>query len=156
MELPDSVARAVEPLFALLPPQQAMDKLVVRQGASQELVQAVEQALADPALAPPPLQSALWLYIDELDRSHTISQGIEDQTGSYWHGIMHRREGDFSNSHYWFNKVGQHPAMELIADYDAHAFIDRAEAEADSPSEATLQLQRAEWQTLFQWCAAQQ
>ena len=54
-------------------------------------------------------RSGLWLYHDYLDTSHTISQSISTPTGSYWHGIMHRREPDFSNAKYWFRRVGRHP-----------------------------------------------
>ena len=42
--------------------------------------------------------AGLWLYHDFLDESHTISQEIGSTTGSYWHGIMHRREPDASNA----------------------------------------------------------
>ena len=35
------------------------------------------------------IKSGLLLWNDALDESHTISQGLADQTGSYWHGIMH-------------------------------------------------------------------
>src|SRR5687767_14149334 len=41
--------------------------------------------------------SAVWLLYDSLDDSHTISEGIDTPSGSFWHGIMHRREGDYSN-----------------------------------------------------------
>ena len=36
--------------------------------------------------------------------SHTISQSIETPSGNYWHAIMHRREGDYSNAKYWFRR----------------------------------------------------
>ncbi|GGF99666.1 hypothetical protein [Paenibacillus abyssi] len=63
------------------------------------------------------LLSGLHLWNDSLDRSHTISQELSDATGSYWHGIMHRMEKDYSNAKYWFHQVGNHPAiMELGAE----------------------------------------
>ena len=37
----------------------------------------------------------LWLLHDFLDESHSLSQEITTDTGSYWHGIMHRREPDY-------------------------------------------------------------
>jgi hypothetical protein len=52
--------------------------------------------------------SGLLLWNDCLSESHTLSQGIETQNGSYWHGIMHRREPDYSNSKYWFRRVDEH------------------------------------------------
>lgn len=58
--------------------------------------------------------SGLLLWNGNLDRSHTISQGIENPTGSYWHGIMHRMEGDYWNAKYWFRRVGRHPAMSRL------------------------------------------
>ena len=50
------------------------------------------------------IKSGLLLWNDALDESHTISQELGNQTGSYWHGIMHRREPDYSNSKYWFGR----------------------------------------------------
>jgi hypothetical protein len=56
------------------------------------------------------VESALWLLAGELERSHVISQSYESAEGSFWHGIMHRREGDFGNATYWFRRVGSgHP-----------------------------------------------
>ena len=50
---------------------------------------------------------AFWLY-GFLEESHEIAQGIHSPEGSYWHALMHRSEGDFSNSMYWYSKVGSH------------------------------------------------
>jgi hypothetical protein len=58
--------------------------------------------------------AAVWLLHDFLDESHKISQNIDTPTGSFWHGVMHRREGDFSNSKYWFARIGRHAALSTI------------------------------------------
>lgn len=58
--------------------------------------------------AVPALRAGLHLWNDSLDVSHTISQDIDTPTGSYWHGIMHRMEGDYWNSKYWMRRVGSH------------------------------------------------
>ena len=159
ISLPPVIAKAVEPVFAALPLERAMTKLVVAEQGDAALVPVVENALRESALAGKPMLAAgLWLYVDQLDRSHKISQQHEDPTGSFWHGIMHRREGDFSNSHYWFRRVGSHEAMDEIAGprkYDAHRFVDDAEAahqRGEAPAEL-VDLQRGEWAALFAWCA---
>ena len=122
--------------------------------------------------------SALWLAHDYLDTSHRFSQQIETAEGSYWHGIMHRREPDYSNSKYWFRRVGTHPVFEPLcaaageltseveadghADFlssqsawDPFAYIDLCEASARGRSSSELlcrQIQRVEWELLFDFC----
>lgn len=58
--------------------------------------------------------AALWLLHDFPDESHRISQEIETPEGSFWHGVMHRREGDFANAKYWFRRVGKHRLWESL------------------------------------------
>lgn len=113
--------------------------------------------------------SALWLYHDFLDESHKLSQDIDTTTGSYWHGIMHRREPDYGNSKYWFRRVGEHPvfgplhrkvaqiagAADLARSsaWDPFAFVDRCEAAARGENDTVCrQVQDLEWRLLFDYC----
>jgi len=108
-------------------------------------------------------ESAIWLLYDFLDESHTISQGIETIEGSFWHAIMHRREGDFSNAKYWFRKVGRHPVYERLAaegsnDFDPYDFVDACQSALRSGGAAAdrcRQLQQREWELLFDFCYRQ-
>ena len=59
--------------------------------------------------------AALWLLAGELERSHFVSQTLASSDGSWWHGMMHRREGDFSNAKYWFRKANGHPVVAQLA-----------------------------------------
>ncbi|MFD2615148.1 hypothetical protein [Paenibacillus gansuensis] len=63
------------------------------------------------------LKAGLHLLNDSLDRSHAYAQQIEDTaTGAYWHGIMHRMEGDYWNGKYWFRQAGSHPVFQKVRD----------------------------------------
>jgi hypothetical protein len=61
------------------------------------------------------LRAAAFFWHDHLDESHRISQSLHSANGSFLHGIMHRREPDYSNAKYWFRHVGDHPAFPEIA-----------------------------------------
>lgn len=63
--------------------------------------------------------AGLWLLAGELERSHVLSQNQPSASGSYWHGIMHRRERDYGNAVYWFRRAGQHPVMTQLSEHIA-------------------------------------
>ncbi len=57
--------------------------------------------------------AGLYQWYDALHMSHEFSQSVQytgrNKAGDYWHAIMHRREGDYSNAKYWFRNVGSNP-----------------------------------------------
>lgn len=143
----------------------------------EALAQARAEALFGGARAPEAALSGLWLYFSCLEESHAVSQNIAGAEGSFWHGIMHRQEPDPGNSAYWFRRVGEHPVFPALneaataivtahpqcgfrtgARWDPFAFIDYVESARQRPGteaeRAALEIQRAEWQLLFHYCAA--
>lgn len=122
--------------------------------------------------------AGIWLYHNYLDESHQISQSLGTGTGSFWHGIMHRREPDAWNSRYWFDRVGSHPVFVNLRDearrlaecfdlpaeatflrdqpaWNPHRFVELCESarlqRVDAES-LCLQIQAVEWQLLFDHC----
>jgi hypothetical protein len=122
--------------------------------------------------------AGVWLLHGYVDYSHAISQNIDTPSGSFWHGVMHRRERDFSNAKYWFRRVGSHEVFaelgkhvvaigadassralaERIAphgQFDPYAMVDACQAAIRQGGIAEAycrRLQQAEWELLFAHC----
>ena len=151
---PDAVAR---PLLEALSQEHAFP------------VPVADQQMAEACFA------GLWLYYDHGDTCHRLVQSMTTPTGSYWHGIFHRREPDYRNCKGWFRRVGAHPVFEplgeaartLAHDYpeseaaeilarqdrwDPLHFIDLCEITHDTGSQTEAlcrAIQQAEWELLF-------
>jgi hypothetical protein len=141
----------------------------------------LEAVLRGVSLAPEQqalIRSAVLLWHDHLDESHTISQGIHSAEGSLLHAIMHRREPDASNAKYWWNRVGGHPCFDAVAEravkllesrgqgtlaaelapggeWDPFAFVDACERARHRGSEAERaalqEVQRVELEAFLEW-----
>ena len=48
------------------------------------------------------------------DAAHSIAQDIEDQTGSWIHAYLHRKEGDLGNAGYWYRRAGKPEAQDTL------------------------------------------
>jgi hypothetical protein len=137
---------------------------------ARELLRAADaRRLFPSARAPEAALAGLYLYFSCRDEAHEVAQNVDTREGSYWHGIVHRQEPDAGNARYWFARVGAHPVfaelreravsagVDLGPSWDAAAFVDlcdRARRKPGSDEERrALEVQRAEWQLLFDYCA---
>jgi hypothetical protein len=114
--------------------------------------------------------AGLYLYFSCWEEAHQRAQEIPSAEGSYWHAIAHRQEPDIGNSGYWFRRVGTHPIFDALRDeaaalgmkpgprWDPYQFLAFCERAAGAPGSAderlAMAVQLAEWQLLFDYCAA--
>lgn len=119
--------------------------------------------------------AGLWLYFSCLEESHQAAQAIHSPEGAYWHAILHRQEPDPWNAKYWFRQAGRHPIDAALGEaareiavrngsdlatpepWDAPWFVDLCDSVGTDPEHrhhrVALEIQRAEWQLLFDYCA---
>lgn len=143
--------------------------------ARTELKNIPLETLFPRAAAASAAMAGLWLYFSCFEEAHDIAQSGSTQECELWHAILHRQEPDSGNAAYWFRKAGPHPVFSKISHAAVHileqhpeaefrtgkwdpfafiAFCERARMQPGTGQEtAALEIQRAEWQMLFDYCA---
>lgn len=154
--------------------------------ADESMRRALQLATVDAAFAQSPVAddemaaatiAGVWLIHDFLDESHTISQNVDTPTGAFWHGVMHRREGDYSNAKYWFRRVGDHDVLRQLDErlapwvaaadtaerarrllvggrYDPYSMVDACQRAARAGGDDAgfcRRVQQLEWELLFDY-----
>ena len=146
---------ADNPLPPLVPQQEASEALTASLQAASTDALFEGQNVKDTTFADA-IKSGLLLWNDALDASHTISQGLANATGSYWHGIMHRREPDYSNAKYWFGRVGTHAIFPEIRERALALYNETAEPSDALASIGQAIADNAAWDAaqFIDWCQA--
>jgi hypothetical protein len=139
------------------------------------LAQAKGPELFPNARRPMEATVGLWLYFSFFEEAHQLVDVLDTKEAALWHGIVHRMEPDSGNAAYWYRRAGRHDIFRDLAreasrilqtlpdaefrvgqwdPYSYLAFCDRARVQPNSSQErAAREIQRAEWQILFDYCA---
>ena len=146
---------ADNPLPPLVPQQEASEALTASLQAASTDALFEGQNVKDTTFADA-IKSGLLLWNDALDASHTISQELANATGSYWHGIMHRREPDYSNAKYWFGRVGTHAIFPEIRERALALYNETSEPSEALASIGQIIADNAAWDAaqFIDWCQA--
>ena len=114
------------------------------------------------------IRGGLLYALDDLDACHEFFLDTTSDLVSYWHGMLHRREGDFDNARYWFRRSGappffgtlHHLAAEFSADmarqlsWDPYLFTGECEQHrfgAEDEGQNLVRLQRSEFDVVFDY-----
>lgn len=145
----------------MTPTPRTVDEITDLLLARNPLPPLVPTQVFDPALtleieaaeAPDLVRVGLHLLNDDLGTSHALSQQHEGEAlADYWHAIIHRREGDYGNSRYWFGRVGRTPILAEAYGPDASApaaFVERCRAVGRGRDADLEQFQRDEMAQLL-------
>jgi hypothetical protein len=162
----------------ILRAEHLLEKLLPKEPLDWNLLQALRAAddatvTGQKAVGKPPMfalvRGGLLYALDAIDEAHKIFQDSPGDLGSYWHGMMHRREGDFDNARYWFRRAGRLPFFDTLhraasehspdmarqSNWDPYLFTGQCEqarfGEPDGLKESAA-LQRIEFEGLFHYC----
>ncbi len=110
------------------------------------------------------VHAGLLYAVDEIGEAHRLVGDASGDSASYWHGMIHRREGDFENARHWYRRTGRHPAFAELhqrgsslsadvagqMDWDPYLFTGLCERAAfGEPNDALVALQKMEFEVMF-------
>lgn len=149
-----SSPRTVQELADLLLARDPLPPLVPTQAFDPALTAEIEASDA-----PAVVKAGLHLLNDDLATSHALAQRHEGEPlADYWHAIIHRREGDYGNSRYWFGRVGSIPILTEVYGADPNApsaFVERCRAVGKGQDIDLQQFQRGEMAQLLAYARSQ-
>jgi hypothetical protein len=172
-----SMATYSEPIDRVLRAQGLLGRLQPSDILDRELWREIRDATdlqltgGRPVGAPAPfvlVRGGLLYALDDLEGSHRIFQDAAGDLSAYWHGMLHRREGDFDNARYWFRRAGPLPffgalhgraasdsaQMAKQSSWDPYLFsgqCEQARFGADEIIGELTSLQRAEFDVVFDY-----
>lgn len=110
---PDFIQRLLlheDTLLEPLPTEPSNWELVMRiRAANPATLLGDETPLPDAPL--PLVRGALFYFHNALEDAHREFANEEGEIAAYWHGMMHRREGDFENARHWMRRAGELPVF---------------------------------------------
>ncbi len=167
-DLADRILRTEGSLQKLVPTEPLNYDLLLQLRAADDAALSDQRPIGQPAMFTL-VRGGLLYALDAIDEAHRIFQDSPGDLGSYWHGMMHRREGDFDNARYWFRRAGEltffselHSAasaysavMARQSNWDPYLFTGECErarfGETEGLKELAL-LQRLEFEAIFDYC----
>lgn len=159
---------AEEDLLLRLRPTEPGHPDMLRRIRTAEEKELTGGAVLEHASYPRLIRAGLLYAYDAIDESHRIVQEIATDLGSYWHGMLHRREGDFENARYWFRRTGKlgifgemharaagvSPLMGRQEDWDPYVLVgecEQARFGGDVNLKELVALQRIEFDVMFDY-----
>jgi hypothetical protein len=164
----DRIFRAEGLLMKLIPSEPLDYPLLQQLRATNDATLSDQKTIGKPAMFTL-VRGGLFYALDAIDEAHKIFQDSPGDLGSYWHGMMHRREGDFDNARYWFRRAGTLPVfgelhrqaseysavMARQSNWDPYLFTGECEQARFGETESLKELshlQRLEFEALFDYC----
>jgi hypothetical protein len=91
------------------------------------------------------VRGGLLYALDAIHEAHIFFQEDSGDLAAYWHGMMHRREGDFDNARYWFRRAGTQPFFAVAHSAAAAHSPDMARQSSWDPYLFTGQCEQAKF-----------